>query len=138
MTIKLNRKKILFIGIGIIALYLFINRVEFIMGSEFTTGKVVSFYGNRSVSYPVVEFEIVDYIIRFTSEGNMDYYLGDEVPVIYKVNDPVNAEIYSFVGFWLTPIIFMFLPFILLISAVFSFLTKRQYFTVRFGKGIHY
>jgi hypothetical protein len=138
MTIKLNRNKLFLIGVGIVFIYVLLNRVDYIFGSNITTGEIVrirSWSGNRS-SYtaPIVKFSTETNEITFQGTTNMDASEGETVDVIYKANDPTNAEIYSFVGFWLSPLIYCILPLILLTAASFSFLTASDMLIFNIGK----
>ncbi len=138
MTVELNRNKLFLIGVGIVFLYLLLNRVDYIFGSNTTKGEVVrirSWTGRRS-SYtaPIVKFSTETDNITFQGTTNMDATVGEMVDVIYKVDDPTNAEIYSFIGFWLSPLIYCILPLILLTAAAFSFLTASDILIFTIGK----
>jgi hypothetical protein len=138
MTITLNRNKVFFIGLGIIFIFLLLNRIDYIIGSTTTTGKVqyVRHWTSRSSRYtaPVIEFQTEDYEIKFQGETNMPLHAGETVNVIYKIKDPTNAEVYSFIGFWLSPLLYCILPLIFLVAITFSFLTHSDVFVVNIGK----
>lgn len=138
---KLNRIHILFIGLGIIVLYLFLNRFDFIWGSSTTTGKVIGFEkwvartGRISFRAPIIQFSTDNEQLTFQGETDMDIKLGETVEVIYKPSNPTNAEVYTFAGFWLSPIIYCLIPLIILIAAAFSFLKPSDTITINFSKG---
>lgn len=138
MTITLNRNKVFFIGLGIIFVFLLLNRIDYIFGSTTTVGKVVSVkkwkYRSSRFTAPMVKFQTETHEITFQGETNMNLQNGETVDVIYKINNPTNAEIYSFVGFWLSPLLYCILPLIFLVAITFSFLTRTDVFVVNIGK----
>lgn len=146
MTIKLNRNKVFLIGLCIIFVFLLLNRIDYIFGSSTTVGRVISVkewethnysvnrFSNGQYFAPVVLFSIDSTEITFQATTNMDLKSGETVDVIYKTIDPANAEVYSFVGFWLSPLLYCTIPLILLIATTFSFLTRTDVFVVNIGK----
>jgi hypothetical protein len=151
MTITLNRTKIFVIGLVIIGLVLIFNRVDYIFGSDVTTGEVVqtkmyssqkfhangysyNTYSSNDFSAPIIEFLVANKSITFEGTSNMDVETGDKVQVIYKISDPTKAQVYSFVGFWLTPLLYCIVPMMLLIAIVFSFLSPSQTVVLNFDK----
>lgn len=135
----LNRNKIFGIGVAIIALFITINRVDFLIGSSFAEGKVVKvrkWSGSRGRSYfaPIVSYSVGANSYTFQGETYSELNVGEEVSVVYK-NDLSVAEVFSFVGFVMTPLIYALLPLLILTAAIYSFIEKNE--TVAFSiKGI--
>jgi hypothetical protein len=143
MTFQLNRNRIFFTGFGVILLFLLINRLDHMIGTRITTGQVIGERKWHSYSYregttnytaPLVRFS--DGTSLFTFEGitNMEVKGGEKLSVIYKIDDPQQAGIYTFTGFWLSPLIYCLIPLLLLGAAVFSFLTASEYVIIASGK----
>ena len=125
--IKLNRNKIYLIGIFIIAVFIAINRYNYISESKFAAGKVTSirtWYAIRGGSYsaPIIRFTADNYIITFQGVTNVELAPGDIVKVIYKKGDETKAEVFSFTGFLLPTLLYSLIPFMLLTAAAYSFL----------------
>lgn len=144
MIIKLTRIQVFYTSLAIMLLGLLLYKLSFIIGSETTTGEVVgikswSTRGRYGGSYtaPVVKFNTKDYEVRFQGETNMDIQYGDKVNVIYKTDDPTDAFIYSFVGFWLVSLIYCSIFYLLLIAtAIFSYLKKNESLEIIISKKI--
>lgn len=134
MTIKLTRMQVFYISLAMMLLGLLIYKLSFIIGSETTTGEVVGIksWSTRgrypgSYSAPVVKFNAQKHDITFQGETNMDIQYGEKVTVIYKTDDPTDAFIYSFVGFWLVSLMYCSIFYLLLIAtAIFSYLKKDE------------
>lgn len=145
---KLNRIHILLIGVAVVILYLFLNRLDFIWGSNITSGQVIRFekwnaklhtdgnllYTSDGLPFkaPLIEFIHEGQEYTFMGESDVEVKLNEQVQVIYKLSDPKDAEIYSFTGFWLTPIIYSLLPLMIVIAAVFSFLKPNDTIGINF------
>ena len=145
MTVNLNRDKIFFIGVAIIILYLFLNRLDFIINSRFTNGQVVDTRywssGGRSggsFSAPIIQFELDSFIYKFQGETNTNLENGLQVRVVYKKSDPSNARVYNFFGFWFVPALESALIVMLLGAVVYSFLSEFAIYKVTFGKQIKF
>jgi hypothetical protein len=134
MTIKLNRRQVYAIGLSIIALYIGLNRMDYFIGSETTTGVVIG--QSLRTGAPLVRFVVDSKAVFFETIPNMQVEPYERVSVIYKKENPSHAAVFSFVGFWLYPIIYSLLPFVLLTASVFTFMDSSQRFVVTFGKGI--
>lgn len=142
MVIKLTRMQVFYTSLAMMLLGLLIYKLSFIIGSETTTGEVVGIKswstGGRypgTYSAPVVKFHTDQYTITFQGETNMDIYYGDQVTVIYKTDDPTDAFIYSFVGFWLVSLIYCSIFYLLLIAtAIFSYLKKGESLQINISK----
>lgn len=142
MIIKLTRIQVFCTSLAIMLLGLLIYKLSFIIGSETTTGEVVGIkswstrgrYGGTYTA-PIVKFDTKAYEITFQGETNMDIQYGDKVNVIYKTDDPTDAFIYSFVGFWLVSLIYCSIFYLLLIAtAIFSYLKKDESLQINISK----
>jgi len=138
---KLNRNHVFIIGVGIIILYIFINRYYFIFRSNFVKGEVVSidnwspqekYAGPNSV--PVVQFLVNNHKVIFKGEAGLGYKTGDTLDVIYLKSRITNAYIYSLKGFWIPGALWVGLfPLMLLIAAVYSFIESTDTVFVDFN-----
>ncbi len=140
MKIRLNRIRIMFIGLLIISTFLIINRMVIINECEFTKGTVKKIVvnhspGNGAISSitPLIDFIYKGQTITFEATANINLEMGENVDVIYKKDNPANAEVFSFVGFWLIPIIYCLLPILFLLTATYSFLAANNFLVVDLG-----
>lgn len=139
MIVKLNRSQIFITGLIVILVYLLLNRVDYIWNSKITKGHIIGtakWTAGRSSSFsaPVVRFNVDGLEIIFYGTTNTEMDTGQEVNVIYKISDPQSAEIYDFMGFWFSPLIYCLLPLIILTAAVYSFLTAKDIISIDFNK----
>lgn len=142
MIIKLTRIQVFYTSLGIMLLGLLIYKLSFIIGSETTTGEVVGIksWSTRgrypgSYSAPIVKFNTETNEMTFQGETNMDIKYGDKVTVIYKTDEPTDAFIFSFVGFWLISLMYCSIFYLLLIgSAIFSYLKKDESLEINISK----
>lgn len=134
----LNRATLFVIGIVVIVFYLVLNRIHFMEGTAITKGEIIGLegYSNRGPVYapPMVHFITDSIDITFHGETNTDYREGEIVPVIYKLDNPSDAYIYSFLGFWLGPVLYCILPLMVLTAVVFSFMGERDRIVLRFER----
>jgi hypothetical protein len=130
MKLRFNRVQLYLCGICIILFYLLLNRLTLVANSSFVKGWVVNEikWGNGTMgetegffTAPVVQFVQHDKVITFQGETNTSYHKGQSVTIIYQKEDVTSAKIYSFTGFWLAPLLYSLLPFLLLTALVFSF-----------------
>jgi hypothetical protein len=139
---KLNRNHLYFIGIGMIVLYMVVNKLYFLARGSFADGEVISVktisssgrYGSGYSKYPVVKFQTDDYEVTFTGEENLDYVIGDKVSVVYLSSDIEKAKVYSWGGFWMPGLFMGFFPFLILSAAMYSFFGKNDVIVVHFGR----
>lgn len=143
MTITLTRQKLFFNGVSILLVYLFISRVNFIMGSEVTTGVVTGKSSSATVTRGIHTVTIVTPRVTFYAgsekyvfygEQDMPVMINQEVPVIYKKSNPAKARVYSLTGFWLPPLIWGIIPLMLFSAAIFSFMDPADNLIFKFGK----
>ena len=129
MTVRLSRKVLFLIGVTVLFIYLFISRINFLIGSMLVEGHAL---GGRSHS---VEY-IVDrhkYIIH--TEANTTFINGQPVTVICKKSDPGRARVYSMLDFWIPPFIWGVVPLMLYSAAIFSFMGPDDSVEMKYGKG---
>lgn len=142
MVIKLTRIQVFYTSLGIMLLGLLIYKLSFIIGSETTTGEVVgvkswSTRGRYPGTYtaPIVKFSTETHEVTFQGETNMDIKYGDKATVIYKTDEPTDAFIFSFVGFWLISLMYCSIFYLLLIAtAIFSYLKKDESLEINISK----
>ncbi len=144
MKIKLTRSKLLFICISMILLFLVINRINIISKSIITNGIVIGYkiwenktFPEDTESAPIIEFQTENSIITFTAQKNLKYDTGDLVKVIYNESDPYKANIYSFYGFWLEPLIISFIPIIIVSALILTFISKKDIVVIGRNNGSH-
>jgi hypothetical protein len=129
MTVKFSRPQLLLAGTALVIVFVCISRFDFIFNSKQTTGTVIRVRtsGRGHYNSPLVLFETESSQITFSGEDNTFYELQEKVPVIYKVNDPTDAYIYTFVSFWLSPLLYCLFPIIILTALIFSFISSGDY-----------
>lgn len=144
-TIKLNRNKIYLIGVTTIFVFVIINRINFIVGSKFTTGQVIKTKswstrtvrdGGTSYTAPIVKFVDQNYEITFQGKTNDYLKPGEFVKVIYKADDQSNAVIFSFIDFLLPSLLYSLIPLLLLSAATFSFIESTDIVEINLKKSI--
>jgi len=129
-------------GCGLLIIFISLNRIHFLIGSKFATGKVVRWRQYRAYSTPIIQFTDANYLITFAGEANTDLETDDPVTVIFKKDDPTDAQVFSFAGFVMRPMIYALIPLMLLAAAVYSFLDPRDvvilrmqsFYKIRFSK----
>jgi len=146
MVIKIARSHIWYVSIFLVLLFLVINRLNNVYKSHITDGVVIghkiweneTFPEDTEIA-PIVEFYTEDTRITFTSQRNLNYEINDKVNVIYKEKNPHNANIYSFYGFWLEPLILSFIPITIISALIFAFISKKDIIEIsrKSNKKIH-
>lgn len=128
---KLGRTHLIIITLFIVVLFVGINRYRYVNSAVITEGIVIGqkIFENKTfpedTEYaPVLEFYNGDDKITFTAERNLGYQNGEIHKIIYKKNNPRNAKIYSFTGFWMEPLIISIIPFIIISGFIFGFVSK--------------
>jgi hypothetical protein len=142
-TIKLNRNKVYIIGVAAILAFVAINRLNYIIGSKFATGKVINTHkwstrtwrgGGSNFTAPIIRFRDGDYEITFTGETNDELTPDETVKVIYKADDPTEAEVFDFTGFLLPSLLYSLIPLLLLSAAAFSFIDAKEIVVIHVEK----
>ncbi len=124
MNLKLTKSKILWIGFGIIGLYYFLNKIDFMIHASFTDGK--------AVCYTTIQFEENLKLYEFTAVKNVHYLIGEKVPVIFLSAHPETAYVYSFFGFWYYGILYSIIPILVWAAFVLAFVDEEAKFYLSF------
>ena len=132
MNLTFTRKKLLWIGVGIISFYYLLNKFEFIFKSARTQGVVVGYADNGRVNAASIEFEVQSKFYYFEGQKNVEYDGGEKLPVIYLKEDPKQAYVFSFLGFWYTGLIVALIPLMLWCAFVLSFYRESDSISLRF------
>lgn len=133
--IKVCRFRAFCIGILIIIFYIGLNRLNILVGSQKTTGQVISYqmhdYEGDGLLLSEVKFELpTGEPFRFTTDKETFLEIGNVLPVLYKKDNPSEAWVYTFVDFWYPAIVWGIFPLILLIAFIYSFLRKDEYLSI--------
>jgi hypothetical protein len=132
--ISFRRTTVFFFGLIIILLLCYSWRINFYLRGKITSGTVLTTtYSNirrTTYTYPTVKFLVGDDAYTFRADSNLPYDENDKVSVIYNPNDPRQCWIFTFLGFWLTPLIYSILPVVLLTAATFSFWSADDLITI--------
>lgn len=131
--LRLNRITLFLLGLVVIMICYFARQLTFIASAEITEGTVINVTNsdsisleNTALSYPMVEFNANGNIQLFRAESNMNVTKGDKVKVIYQANEPSDAYIYSFTGFWLRNILWFIIPLVLWAAFSLSYLNRDE------------
>lgn len=143
MQLKLNRNIIFIFVVTIILLFAVINRYDYIFKSKVTTGYVSlarteGLSGALGLGFSqkihVIAFSVGKKKYSIESESNAKLKIGQEVKVIYKKDDPNNAYVYNFTGFWLAPLLYSIIPLLFISAALLAFFDKEDCFVITLGK----
>lgn len=102
------------IGVGI---YFTTSHIKFVHSAERTTGVIIEILSKRTAKgtklyNPIVRYQPLEYegSIQFTARPGLWswlYKVGEEVTVIYYIDNPHEAKIKSFWMLWFLPLITM-------------------------------
>jgi len=125
-----------FLGIGIIALFYFINRARYIIGSEKIAG-TFAFYVEEETPegklfYPIIEYTNKDSVFRFKANEGTSYKVNEKVPVLLQNGDPNRPLLYTFGAFWLYPLFYWILPVIIWAAFSLSYINKNEVAVINF------
>ena len=109
----MNRKRIYRIGIIVIILLVLQNPITLLIFGKVSKGKVVEkVYESAYLSivagasfYPRVDFSYNYTHYSILGSENQNYQIGDSVKVIFYKKHPEKAQILSFVGLFIKPVI---------------------------------
>jgi len=128
--LKLTKFQCFFFGLGIIALFYFVNRTKYIIGSEKITGTFAFYVEDETpegkVFYPIIEYAIKDSIFRFKGAEGTSYELKEKVPVLLQKKDPDQPLLYTIGSFWLYPLYYWILPLIVWAAFSLSYISKNE------------
>ncbi|MEV3854710.1 DUF3592 domain-containing protein [Streptomyces sp. NPDC050095] len=120
----------LFLGIGLL---LGGSSASMVSGGEHARGIVVDLEwsaGSDPVAHPVVAFTPAGgEPVRFTSSMGSSppaYDLGERVDVLYRADDPGDAQIDGFVSLWLLPLVFGGAGLVILVIALAFAVARRR------------
>ena len=134
MSFSFRRITVFYIGTIIILIACYTPRIQFYLHGKIVPGKVthnITWSGRRTTySASVVKFVAGDYQYTIHGETNVHFNQNDIVSVIYNPDDPADAKILSFLGFWFVPMLYSILPFIIMAAAVFSFMSSEDRLTI--------
>lgn len=132
---KLNRHHIFLIGLFTGLAFVGIHILNFHMKSDFAKGKLISWESNgfRSQS-PRIEFAVNGKKHDFIGESNIDLRGSKSIDIIYDKNDPENAAVYTFTGFYMRYFFFLIIPMMLYAAFIYSWFDKRDFVIVDFKK----
>lgn len=134
---KLNRDQIYFVGIAIIIIFFFTNKIDFYLRGKITKGNILYNYtwNNNGFKFrgshtnPIVQFSTDKYIVTFSGETDLNYEMSDTVDVIYLKSNIKKAKIYSLGGFWFQGFYWGLIPFIIYTASIYSFFEPNVSFT---------
>lgn len=102
-----------------------VQRLRLMLGGVRTNGSVVELFEAPGASYPVVEFAASDgktYRFRGSTGSNTpDYQVGAGVGLVYRSDNPSDAQIVDFAKFWLGPVGVRLIGFVFLVAGFISF-----------------
>lgn len=130
-----SRNKFYFIGLFIIFGFYLLNRVNFINKSDFAVGTVLvdkemelSFTQQNDVSdEKVIEFSVNNKLYSFFSNDFEKINDKDTYRVIYDKKNPHNAYVFSFLGFWLSGLLYCLLPIMVWSAFVYSYISPKEH-----------
>lgn len=137
MRFTLNRSQLILTCVGIIMLFVVLSRSKYLVLGKRTIGEVTGMHvwGTRGrYTDPVVAYSEGKNKWTFDGESNLDYQVGDKVPVIYLDGEEEKTYIYTFGGFWLTPLLYTLIPLFILLAALLSFFKPKDTFLLSFSK----
>ncbi len=134
--IRINRHYLFVAGVIIIFTFYFLNKFHFISNAEQTKGVCVGYdfiyrEGRDSSSipdkfYPIVAYHVDEesYTLRGIEEVMMDK--GDVLKVIYKSDDPADAYVFNFIGFWYFGLLYSIMAVMGMIVIAYGALDKNN------------
>ncbi len=115
--IKLNKVNCFLFGLGIIFLFYFINRLDYIIGSEKASGRLIGYLlddeGEQHRYFPIVEYTWKEQVYRCRGRENASVEPKKDIPVLLEHGDPYQPVIYTLGSFWLYPLFYALLPVVL-------------------------
>ena len=135
IMITLSRGKLLLLSALIILAYYFINRISYLYKAEFTNGIVVPVFKlpdwkNSTIGSPVIAYSFADSLIKFEGTQYLKYNEGDTVPVVFNPDEPEDAYIFTFMGFWYSGLIWCLWPLMIASGLILGFIRKNQFIII--------
>lgn len=131
---KLNRNHIFLIGLFTGLAFCGIHILNFHLKSDFAKGKLVAWENALGTRYPRISFILNDKTYEFMGESNIDLRGLETIDVIYDINNPENAAVYSFNGFYMGYFFYLIIPVMLYAAFIYSWFDKRDFVIVDFKK----
>lgn len=128
--LRLTKMQCFFLGVGIIAMFCFLNRMRYIIGSEKITGTFVFYVEEETpegkLFYPIIEYTKKDSVFRFKAAEGTAYKVKEKVPVLLRNGDPNLPLLYTFGAFWLYPLFYWILPLLIWSAFSLSYINKNE------------
>ena len=126
MNLTLTKRKLYWLGVGIISFYYLLNKFDFIFHASCTEG--------IAMGHTVISFTFKNKVYEFNTVSNVEYSVGEKVPVIFKKENPGNAYVFSFLGFWYSGLIFTLVPLALWSAFALAFFHEEDKIFLSFFK----
>lgn len=134
IRVKNNKTKyfIFVSGLLLIAASYLAVKLPFILTAQKTTGVVYKNYIHGinksdfgSTMSASIRFETADSIYTFLGPEGQPMQEGEVIPVMYNVNNPHEAYLNTFAGYWLNDLIWCLLPSIFWLAFSLSFIQTK-------------
>jgi hypothetical protein len=127
---KFSRTSFLLTGFIIILIVYAGTRISHIIGSDKIQGTYVFDIEEErpegKVIFPIIEYRIKDSVYQFRAQEGTTYEEGQKVDVLLEGKDHDQPLLYTFGSFWLFPIVYFILPFLLWTAFALSYLGKNE------------
>ncbi len=119
ITVSNNLHKVAVFLIGLLVIFgtYYIIKIQSIRGALITEGIVTTNYMHGinksdfgSTISAEIRFYVGDSLVTMLGPEGQPMDVGLIVPILYKANNPANAVVYTFDGFWLHGLIWCILP----------------------------
>jgi hypothetical protein len=129
--LRINKIQCLLLGLGVIFLFYFLNRLNHILSSEKVNGTMVFYVEDNDslegkLFYPVIEFKYKDSLYRFQGAEGSSYEINESIPVLLKQDDPERPLLFTLQSFWLYPLFYVILPVMLWAAFSLSYVNKNE------------
>jgi hypothetical protein len=132
---KLNRHHIFLIGLFTGFAFVGIHILNYHLKSDFAKGNLVAWVSDGfGTNSPKIKFTVNDKSYEFLGESNLKLKGMVVIDVIYDKNDPKNAAVYTFMGFYMRYFFFLIIPIMLYAAFIYSWFDKRDFVIVDFKK----
>lgn len=128
--IRLNRHHIYLIGVITAFLFAGIHILNFYNKSDFTKGSLIAYDGNA----PRILIKVNNTEYIFTGQSDLHLDPTEKIEVIYDKNNPTNASVYTFWGFYMFYFYFIIVPLVVFTAFIYSWFDKYDRVIVDFRK----
>jgi hypothetical protein len=118
------------LGIFIILIYSLLLKRDFLFYGKVIEGVVYvdnTYYGYNIPIKKYIIYKFKNDKYELIVENDKELQSGEIVKVIFQKNIPEKAYKYSFIDFWISPLLICILPLMVLAAASFSFLKSTDY-----------